>query len=152
MFDAPSGAAGRQAWLAILARASASELIAVLSNAPELPEFETLRPAESGMSMVRGRMGGGGQAFNLGEMTISRCSIRDAAGRIGHGYAAGRDLAQVELIARLDAALQDDALRPDYERAVLTPLRDAQAARRAATEARAAATEVKFFTLATMRS
>jgi alpha-D-ribose 1-methylphosphonate 5-triphosphate synthase subunit PhnG len=104
------------------------------------------------MSMVRGRIGGGGQPFNLGEMTISRCSIRDAAGRIGHGYAAGRDLAQVELIARLDAVLQDDALRPAYEAAVLSPLRAAQAARRAETEARAAATEVKFFTLATMRS
>jgi alpha-D-ribose 1-methylphosphonate 5-triphosphate synthase subunit PhnG len=152
MFDAPSGTAARQAWLAILAKATVSELTECLSNAPELPDFNILRPAETGMSMVRGRIGGGGQAFNLGEMTISRCSIRDAGGRIGHGYAAGRDLAQVALIARLDAALQDEALHPAYERAVLAPLREAQAARRAATEARAAATEVKFFTLATMRS
>jgi alpha-D-ribose 1-methylphosphonate 5-triphosphate synthase subunit PhnG len=35
---------------------------------------------------------------------------------------------------------------------VLAPLAAEQAAARAATEARAAATEVKFFTLATMRS
>ncbi len=152
MFDALAMIEIRQAWLAILARASAPELLDALTAAPALPAFETLRPAESGMSMVRGRIGGGGQPFNLGEMTISRCSIRDAAGRIGHGYAAGRDLAQVELIARLDAVLQDDALRPAYEAAVLSPLRAAQASRRAETEARAAATEVQFFTLATMRS
>ena len=104
------------------------------------------------MAMLRGRMGGAGDAFNLGEMTIARCSIRDAAGRIGHGYAAGRDLAKVELIARLDAALQEEALRPLYAAAVLDPLAVAQDAARAATEARAVATEVKFFTLATMRS
>ena len=102
------------------------------------------------MAMLRGRMGGAGDAFNLGEMTIARCSIRDAAGRIGHGYAAGRDLAKVELIARLDAALQEEALRPLYAAAVLDPLAVAQDAARAATEARAVATEVKFFTLATM--
>ncbi len=95
------------------------------------------------MAMLRGRMGGAGDAFNLGEMTIARCSIRDIDGRIGHGYAAGRDFGQVELIARLDAALQDETLRPFYTAAVLDPL---------ATEARAVATEVKFFTLSTMRS
>ena len=97
-------------------------------------------------------MGGGGAPFNLGEMTITRCTIRDSEGRVGHGYAAGRDTAQVELIARLDAALQDEALYPEYEAAVLRPLSEAQAARRAGVESRAAATEVKFFTLAAMRS
>ncbi len=104
------------------------------------------------MTMVRGRMGGGGAAFNLGEMTMARCSIQDAAGRIGHGYAAGRDLSQVELIARLDAVLQDAALFAPYQRAVIAPLAAAQATRRGAVEAQAAATEVKFFTLATMRA
>ncbi len=104
------------------------------------------------MAMVRGRMGGGGAPFNLGEMTIARCSIRDAAGRVGHGYAAGRDLTQVELIARLDAAMQDAEFFAPYYRTVVEPLAAAQAERRAAVEAKAAATEVKFFTLAAMRS
>lgn len=104
------------------------------------------------MAMVRGRMGGGGAPFNLGDMTIARCSIQDAAGRIGHGYAAGRDLAQVELIARLDAVLQDSELFTPFHRAVVEPLAAAQVERRAAVEAKAAATDVKFFTLAAMRS
>jgi alpha-D-ribose 1-methylphosphonate 5-triphosphate synthase subunit PhnG len=149
MLDNPSP---RQAWLGILARATRAEISRRLEDAPALPQFSVLRPAQAGMSMVRGRMGGGGGAFNIGEMTMCRCSITDAGGRTGHGYAAGRDLAQVELIARLDAVLQDEALAPAYQRAVVAPLAAEQAARRAAVEARAAATEVKFFTLATMRS
>jgi alpha-D-ribose 1-methylphosphonate 5-triphosphate synthase subunit PhnG len=75
----------------------------------------------------------------------------DAAGRIGHGYAAGRDLAKVELIARLDAVLQDLGICEVYH-PLVRRLAAAQADRRAATEAKAAATEVKFFTMATMRS
>jgi alpha-D-ribose 1-methylphosphonate 5-triphosphate synthase subunit PhnG len=144
--------AARSAWLGILACASTTQIQACLPAAPALPPFQRLRGPDAGMAMLRGRMGGAGDAFNLGEMTIARCSIRDIDGRIGHGYAAGRDFGQVELIARLDAALQDDTLRPFYTAAVLDPLAAAQAAARAATEARAVATEVKFFTLSTMRS
>lgn len=142
----------RQHWLGVLARAARDEILRHLRQAPDLPEFTRLRGPEAGMAMVRGRMGGGGAPFNLGEMTMARCSIQDTAGRIGHGYAAGRDLAQVELIARLDAVMQDAALFTPYQRAVIEPLAAAQAAQRAAVEAKAAATEVKFFTLATMRS
>jgi alpha-D-ribose 1-methylphosphonate 5-triphosphate synthase subunit PhnG len=149
MLDNP---ASRQAWLAILARAPAAAITEHLPAAPALPAHQILRGPETGMAMLRGRIGGAGSAFNLGEMTIARCSIRDAAGRIGHGYAAGRDFAQVELIARLDAVLQDAALHNLYDSAVIRPLAALQTARRAATEARAAGTEVKFFTLAAMRS
>lgn len=103
------------------------------------------------MSMVRGRAGGGGAAFNLGEMTVVRCSVRDDAGRVGHGYAAGRDTTQVELIARLDAALQDTSLYPAYEQAVLVPLAAAEQTRRDTLAAKAAATDVQFLTLSVMR-
>ena len=148
MFDAPYT---RQAWLSLLARAPLQALTALLAKAPPLPGFTRLRGPETGMSMVRARAGGGGEAFNLGEMTLARCSIRDDAGRIGHGYAAGRDGELVELIARLDAALQDEALYPAYEQAILLPLAKAEQARRAGIAARAAATDVQFFTLAAMR-
>lgn len=152
MFDAPPSLSPRQIWLGLLARASRERLLQLLDSAPKLPGFERLREPECGMAMIRGRMGGNGAPFNLGEMTITRCSIRDEAGRVGHGYAAGHDLEQVELVARLDAVLQDEALFGAYDQAVLQPLAQAQAARRLETEARAKATEVKFFTLATMRS
>ncbi len=141
----------RQAWLSLLSRAGVQTLNTLLAEAPPLPNFTLLRGPETGMSMVRARAGGGGEAFNLGEMTIARCSIRDETGRIGHGYAAGRDGKQVELIARLDAALQEPTLYPAYEEAVLRPLAEADHARRAGIASRAAATDVQFFTLAAMR-
>jgi alpha-D-ribose 1-methylphosphonate 5-triphosphate synthase subunit PhnG len=150
MFE--TGITARKHWLGVLARAEGAEILRHLRQAPDLPEFLRLRGPEAGMAMVRGRMGGGGAPFNLGEMTVVRCTIQDAAGRIGHGYAAGRDLGQVELIARLDAVMQDSELFTPYQRVVIEPLAAAQAARRAAVEAKAAATEVKFFTLAAMRS
>jgi alpha-D-ribose 1-methylphosphonate 5-triphosphate synthase subunit PhnG len=155
MLDFPrpdEGPKARQRWLGVLARAPAAALRGSLKAAPTLPGYVLLRGPEAGMTMLRGRMGGSGNAFNLGEMTLSRCSIRDAAGRVGHGYAAGRDLEQVTLIARLDAVLQDAVLGEVFGRVVVEPLAAAQSARRAATEAKAVATEVKFFTLAAMRS
>lgn len=148
MFDPPFS---RQSWLSLLPRSSLQALDALLEAAPPLPEFSRLRGPDIGMSMVRARAGGGGEAFNLGEMTLTRCSIRDAAGRVGHAYVAGRDGGQAELIARLDAVLQDAALYPDYEAAVLRPLAKALRAKRAETAAKAAATDVQFFTLAAMR-
>ena len=39
--------------------------------------------------MVRGRAGGGGAAFNLGEMTVTRCTVRTETGFVGHAYIAG---------------------------------------------------------------
>jgi alpha-D-ribose 1-methylphosphonate 5-triphosphate synthase subunit PhnG len=152
MLDAVQDGLARKAWFAVLARATGDELREVLAAAPALPGFTRLRGPETGMAMVRGRAGGAGAAFNLGEMTVTRCSIRDDAGRVGHAYAAGRDGGQAELFARLDAVLQDPELFPVYHAAVVAPLQAAQAARRLVTAQKAAATDVKFFTLATMRS
>jgi alpha-D-ribose 1-methylphosphonate 5-triphosphate synthase subunit PhnG len=142
----------RQHWLGVLARATTAAMRTCLESAPALPEYVLLRGPEAGMTMLRGRMGGNGSAFNLGEMTLSRCSVRDGGGRVGHGYAAGRDLSQVTLIARLDAILQDDALGEAYQRVVVKPLAAEQTVQRASTEAKAIATEVRFFALAAMRS
>ena len=136
--------------MAVLARAKLAEVEAHLTEA--LPPHTRLRGPEVGLAMVRGRAGGTGAAFNLGEMTVTRCTVRDEAGRIGHAVIAGRDPRQAELAAALDAALQDPARRDRLQRAVIAPLHAAQQAVRAATAGKAAATRVAFFTLATMRS
>ncbi len=143
--------ADRQRWMAVLARASAAAMRDGLAGAPSLPPAIRLRGPETGLVMVRGRAGGGGAAFNLGEMTVTRCTVR-AGGQIGHAYRAGRDAQAAELAARLDAALQDPALRPALVAQVIAPLEAAEAARRDAIARRAAATKVEFFTMATMRS
>src|SRR5262245_22789309 len=95
--------------MSVLARASAAEMARLLQAAPALPEHVTLRGPESGLVMVRGRAGGGGAPFNLGEMTVTRCSVR-AGAQVGHSYRAGRAKDAALLAARIDAALQDPEL------------------------------------------
>lgn len=138
--------------MAVLARAGAAEITPLLEALPTLPSHIRLRGPEPGMVMVRGRAGGGGAAFNLGEMCVTRCTVRDDQGRIGHAYVAGRDAAQSELAARLDALLQDGEWHDQIEHAVIAPLARAQSDIRAADARKAAATRVQFFTLATMRT
>ena len=144
--------AARQRWMAVLARASEPQLRACLAGLPPLPEFVVLRGPEAGLVMLRGRAGGAGQRFNMGEMTVTRCTVRTAGGQVGHAYVAGRDAAQAELAEALDAALQDTATHDALQRAVVAPLAAAQAAAREETRRTAAATRVQFFTMATMRS
>ena len=146
----PSPTTQRQGWMAILARASAEDLSARLAALDPLPEAETLRAPETGLVMVRGRAGGDGDAFNLGEMTVTRCAVRLGA-HIGHAYIAGRDHSKARLAALLDAALQDQALQPALLKSIIEPLATAQQAARAAEARKAAATRVDFFTMATMR-
>lgn len=150
--EAAPGTAERQGWMAVLARATLQEIGARLADAPGLPPHDRLRGPETGLAMMRGRVGGTAAPFNLGEMTVTRCTVRTRDGYIGHAYVAGRDGAQAELAARLDAALQDPALRPALIDGVIAPLASLQASRRAQEARRAAATHVQFSTLAIMRA
>jgi alpha-D-ribose 1-methylphosphonate 5-triphosphate synthase subunit PhnG len=141
----------RRAWMAVLARAEAGEILRRLEALPPLPRHLRLRGPETGLVMVRGRQGGDGAPFNLGEMTVTRCTVRLEDGTIGHAYVAGRDARRAELAAALDAGLQDPARRPALLAAVVAPLAAAQEERRALLARKAAATRVAFSTMATMR-
>ena len=79
-----------------------------------------------------------------------RSAVRTKAGLTGHAYVAGRDLRQAELAALLDATLQDPAHAGLLD-TVVAPLARQQVQRRNAVAAKAAATRVQFFTMATMR-
>ena len=140
----------RRRWMAVLARASADELRAHLADVPALPGHRRLRGPEIGLVMLRGRMGGDGAPFNLTEATATRCTV-EMEGRMGHATVLGRDMAQAELAAVLDAGLQSAALRGPLLAGVVEPLAAAQAEARAKTARRAEATRVQFFTMATMR-
>ncbi len=144
--------AARRHWMSVLARAGADEIAALLNGAPALPAHVRLRGPEAGLVMLRGRAGGGGAAFNLGEMTVTRCTVRVTDGHVGHAYVAGRDAHQAELAALLDAALQDPARHDALQAAVIAPLAARQRAARDGIARRAAATRVDFFTMATMRT
>jgi alpha-D-ribose 1-methylphosphonate 5-triphosphate synthase subunit PhnG len=144
--------AARKIWMAVLARAQLVQLTALLADAPALPSHVVLRGPESGLVMLRGRAGGAGGKFNLGEMTVTRCTVRNEDGFVGHAYIKGRERALAALAAELDAALQDPVRHDGLQAAVIAPLAAAQAEARAGIARRAAATKVDFFTLSTMRS
>jgi alpha-D-ribose 1-methylphosphonate 5-triphosphate synthase subunit PhnG len=96
---------------------------------------------------VRGRIGGDGAPFNLGEATVSRAAVRLASGEIGFGYTLGRDSEKARLIALCDALIQNDSFRHQVEQHVVVPLRQEQVAARARQAAETAATRVDFYTL-----
>ena len=137
--------AARQHWIGVLARAPRAELLPH-ENALRDAEYQLIRAPEIGMTLVRGRMGGSGAPFNVGEMSVTRCVVRLADGRTGYSYLAGRDKAHAELAALADAHLQG-AQQAHWMRELIEPLAQAQAARRSRQQAETAATKVEFFTL-----
>src|ERR1700681_3255207 len=122
--DKPSKQAQRKAAMAVLAHSETSEIARHL-EALALPACENLRQPENGLVMVRGRIGGDGAPFNLGEATVSRAAVRLATGEVGFGYTLGRDQDKARMIALCDALVQSDEFADAIETGVLAPLREA---------------------------
>jgi alpha-D-ribose 1-methylphosphonate 5-triphosphate synthase subunit PhnG len=137
----------RARWMSALARTEPAAIEAAWEALDPRPEYRLLRPPETGLVMVRGRAGGTGAPFNLGEVTVTRCSVELDGGRVGHAYVAGRDRRHAETAAVFDALLQDEARRADLEARVVEPLVRARAARHRESRIRAATTRVEFFTM-----
>jgi alpha-D-ribose 1-methylphosphonate 5-triphosphate synthase subunit PhnG len=139
------GNRARKAALDILAAAPSRSLAELWDRWADKPEHTRLRGPEVGLLMVRGRAGGGGAPFNLGEATVSRASVRIATGEVGHGYNLGRDLSKAEVIAVIDALRQRETARVEAE--IIEPLRALAAAADQKRRDEAAATRVDFFTM-----
>lgn len=137
--------AARQRWIGVLARAVGDEL-SRHESALRDAEYQLIRAPEIGMTLVRGRMGGTGAPFNVGEMSVTRCVVRLADGRTGYSYLAGRDKPRAELAALADAHLQGPQ-QHHWLRELIEPLVRAQLKRRADKDAETAASKVEFFTL-----
>lgn len=133
----------RKVWMGALARAKPGDVARLF---PDVPDHILLRAPEVGAAMVRGRIGGSGQPFNLGEMTVTRCSVRLDGGTVGHAHVQGRDKAHALRAAVLDALLQADGDGALHAQ-VIAPLLAAETAARALRASKAAATKVEFFTL-----
>ena len=114
---------------------------------PAAVDIVPVRGPEIGLVMLRGRIGGGGGPFNLGEASVARASVRLSSGQIGHAVILGRDAEKARLAASLDAAWQDAALRPLIEAKVIVPALalEEEADRQLADETEA--TRVDFFTM-----
>ena len=145
--EAGDSLAHRKRWMAVLARSATADLESQWQALHPDVGYQMLRAPESGMAMVRARIGGNGGQFNLGEMTVTRCSVCLDNGTIGHAYVAGRDRRRAELAAAFDALLQDPSRRPEIIRKVIEPLAAKRASARGRRSRKAAATKVDFFTL-----
>jgi alpha-D-ribose 1-methylphosphonate 5-triphosphate synthase subunit PhnG len=145
--SAGANTAARQALMRVCAEATESDLEAALAAVGDAPAYEELRPPQTGLVMLRGRVGGSGQAFNVGEATVTRAVVRLQTGAIGHSYLLGRSHRRARLAALIDALGQDAAHRERLERALAAPVLGRVAKERARARAEAAATRVDFFTL-----
>jgi alpha-D-ribose 1-methylphosphonate 5-triphosphate synthase subunit PhnG len=142
----PDPATDRQRWMSLLAKAPEALLDRLFGGLGAEPAFDWVRPPEVGSVMVRGRTGGTGAAFNLGEMTVTRCVLRLASGEIGHAYVQGRSKVKARQAALVDALMQGPGAAA-VRAAVLEPLAEAMAEAKRTRAAKAAATKVEFFTM-----
>jgi alpha-D-ribose 1-methylphosphonate 5-triphosphate synthase subunit PhnG len=142
--------AQRKAAMAVLAHAEAGEIAARLRDLAldlALPAHQDLRAPENGLVMLRGRVGGDGAPFNLGEATVSRAAVKLASGEVGFGYTLGRNSEKARLIALCDALAQSPDFGAAVERDVIAPLREQLMIRRKQAAAETAATKVDFYTM-----
>ncbi len=136
----------RSDWIRELANAPGGRLDELWEGLSASPRFEVVRGPEIGLVMVRGSAGGAGAAFNLGEATATRCSIRLETGEEGHALALGRDKRKATIAALCDALMQTRH-RPRIISEIIRPL-SLERTRKAHAEAeKAAATRVEFFTM-----
>ena len=140
------GTVDRRQSLSILAIADDDQLKTLMAAGGFLDTgFEWIRPPEIGSIMVQGRAGGTGDPFNLGEVSVTRCTLK-VGELVGHGYVQGRAKGKAQRAALCDALLQSDQ-RAKLDEQVIQPLLAAQAKKRLDREKKAAATKVDFFTL-----
>jgi alpha-D-ribose 1-methylphosphonate 5-triphosphate synthase subunit PhnG len=135
----------RQHLMATAAVATLDELEQAVARLGR-PACQDVRAPEIGLVMLRGRMGGDGAPFNMGEATVTRAAVRLETGEIGMSYLLGRDPSRARLAAVIDAVGRrgDGAL---VETVFIAPVQARIEAERREAAARAAATRVDFFTL-----
>ena len=108
--------ADRRAALAVLAEARVDEIEQGLKAATAPVDYVELRATETGLVMLRGRIGGDGDRFNVGEATVTRAAVQIASGEVGFAYILGRDQKKARLCAVCDALWQSKKYREAVER------------------------------------
>ncbi len=140
------GHSARQKNMATLAAATPAD-IAENFRKLDAPAYKLVRQPETGLVMVRGRMGGTGSPFNLGEVTVTRCVVRLASGETGSAYSLGRNKEKALQSAVIDALWQRADAREQIEEMIIAPLAAAQETTTETVREETEATRVNFFTM-----
>lgn len=140
------GRSERQRIIEALAKADETVLEEAWAVLNPKPGHSAVRGPESGLVMIRGRIGGGGAPFNLGEATVSRATVRLDSGEIGFGQTLGLEQRKAELAAIFDALAQRTEFAATVE-ALVASIEVEIAEQDAEHLRRTAATRVDFFTM-----
>ncbi|WP_029040457.1 phosphonate C-P lyase system protein PhnG [Cucumibacter marinus] len=139
--------ADRQRVMRVLALSQAERLETLYEDFDAKPDWTFARRPETGLVMVRGRTGGGGAPFNLGEMTVTRAAVTLNSGETGHAYVQGGNQRKAAIAAFFDAAWQSAALTARVKAEIVDPLNAEIEAEDRRVRAETAATKVDFFTM-----
>lgn len=131
----------------ICAEATEAELGQAVSAFGTAAEADEARPPETGLVMLRGRIGGDGAPFNIGEATVTRAVVRLRDGTVGYAYLLGRSANRARLAAVIDALGQHEAMRAMLQEVLVDPVRSRRDAELKRQREETAATRVNFFTL-----
>lgn len=137
----------RQQLMRACAEATQAELESAVAALSDLPAVEDIRPPQTGLVMLRGRIGGSGAAFNVGEATVTQAAVRLDTGATGFSYLLGQSHTRARLAALLDALGHESGARERLEAVFVAPVMARRADERASARAETAATRVDFFTL-----
>ncbi|HVW57712.1 MAG TPA: phosphonate C-P lyase system protein PhnG [Rhizobiaceae bacterium] len=136
-----------QAWMRALASAGPDLLESGWEKLAVKPDYRLLRPVETGMTLLRGRIGGSGRPFNFGEATLTRAAVELAAGERGYAYLLGRRPREAELAAVFHALLKTPERRAEVEALIVRPALAAREAKEAAERAAVLPTKIDFSTM-----
>ena len=115
--------------------------------APQMPKASPVRGPEIGTVMVRGKVGGGGAVYNLGEASVTRATVKLETGEVGHAIILGRDQDKARIVAHLDALRQIADWQHRIDAEITHPLLIAANAEKQQRAEETEATKVDFFTV-----
>jgi alpha-D-ribose 1-methylphosphonate 5-triphosphate synthase subunit PhnG len=138
----------RQEWMAALALAPEARLREAWDGLAAQPQYKVVRGPETGLVMVRARAGNSGERFNLGEMTVTRCTVGLGEGIMGHAFIGGLSHEHARLAAVFDALLQLPEKGEDLRRALIGSLQQERQTHLAGRRDEVRPSRVDFFTLA----
>ena len=132
--------------MSLLATSNQSDLLNLWEQKKIRVNYIWLRTPEIGSIMAQGRMGVTGDKFNIGEVTITRCSLKLNCGTIGHSYVQGRSKKKAEISALCDALMQTK-MSKEINKNIIIPLEKIKKDNKRKILSKAEATKVDFFTL-----
>ena len=136
----------RKSWMSLLATSNKNDLLNLWEQKKINIHYEWLRTPEIGSIMAQGRMGVTGDKFNIGEVTITRCSLKLNCGTVGHSYVQGRSKKKAEISALCDALMQTE-MSNEINKSIIIPLEKIKKNNKDKILSKAEATKVDFFTL-----